>query len=148
MVKVAKELEAKLKAVSERQRGTLADLMEISFLEFSKERVVASMEVSKKVQQPFGLLHGGASVVLAETLASIGGWLQVDESKYAVVGLEINANHIRATRGGIVTGTATPIHLGRKTNVWEIKITNQDDALVCISRCTLAIVPLEELVGK
>ena len=98
------------------------------------------MPVDQRTKQPFGLLHGGASVALAESLASIGGWLNVDDSKFAVVGIEINANHIRAVKSGHVTGTAVPLHRGAKTQVWEIRIADERGRLVCISRCTLAVV--------
>ena len=107
----------------------------------TKERVVARMPVAPKVHQPFGLLHGGASVALAETVASIGGWMNVDREKEGVVGLEINANHLRGKRDGVVTAVATPVHVGRKTHVWEIRISDEQDKLVCLSRCTLAVVP-------
>lgn len=121
---------------------TLLSTLDIRFLEMTKERVVASMPVGPKVHQPFGLLHGGASVVLAETVASMGACLQLDQSKETAVGLEINANHLRGKREGMVTGTATPIHVGRRTQVWNVQITDEDHNLVCISRCTLAVVPV------
>jgi uncharacterized protein (TIGR00369 family) len=110
-------------------------------IEQDKRRVVARMPVGPTVHQPFGILHGGASVALAETVASMGGWLNVDQAKEHVVGLEINANHLRAKRDGMVTAVATPLHVGRKTQVWEIRITDEQDKLVCISRCTLAVIP-------
>ncbi len=121
---------------------TLVSTLGIEIIEQSKQRVVAKMPVTPTVHQPFGILHGGASVALAETVASMAGWLNVDNSKNTVVGLEINANHVRAKRDGIVTAVATPLHIGRKTHVWEIRITDEQDRLVCISRCTLAVVPL------
>jgi uncharacterized protein (TIGR00369 family) len=99
------------------------------------------MPVEPKVHQPFGLLHGGASVALAETVASTAGWMNVDQEKEGVVGLEINANHLRAKRDGVVTAIATPVHVGRRTHVWEVRITDEQGKLVCISRCTLAVVP-------
>jgi uncharacterized protein (TIGR00369 family) len=99
------------------------------------------MPVAKAVHQPFGLLHGGASVALAETVASIGAWMNVDQATQAAVGLEINANHIRGVRSGTVTAVATPKHVGRSTQVWEITITDEQDRLVCLSRCTMAVVP-------
>ncbi|MCK9991160.1 MAG: hotdog fold thioesterase [Rugosibacter sp.] len=121
---------------------TLLSTLDIQFLEMTKERVVASMPVGPKVHQPFGLLHGGASVVLAETVASMGACLQLDQTKETAVGLEINANHLRGKREGTVTGTATPIHIGRRTQVWSVQITDEDNKPVCISRCTLAVVPV------
>ena len=121
---------------------TLVKTLEIDVLEASPEKVVATMPVQPKVHQPFGLLHGGASVALAETVASIGAFLSVADQGLMAVGLEINANHLRGVRDGIVTATATPIHKGRTTQVWNIEIKDQNDKMVCISRCTLAIVPI------
>ena len=123
-------------------RNTLLATLEMEMVETTKERVVARMPVTPKVHQPYGLLHGGASVALAETVASLGGVLNVDRTKESVVGLEINANHLRAVRDGVLTAVATPIHVGRRTHVWEVRITDQNDKLVCVSRCTLAVVPL------
>jgi 1,4-dihydroxy-2-naphthoyl-CoA hydrolase len=124
----------------ETSKGTLSDLLGVEFVELTRERVVARMPVTKKVHQPFGLLHGGATVALAESVASIGAWLNVAESGKAAVGLEINANHVRGKRDGVVTATATPLHLGRSTHVWDVRITDEAGKLVCVSRCTLAIV--------
>lgn len=124
-------------------QGTLADALGIVFEETTRERMVATMPVGPATRQPFGLLHGGASVALAETLASLGGWLNVaDQQTQTVVGLEINCNHIRAKRDGVVRGVATPLHLGRSTQVWSIEIRDEDERLVAISRCTLAVVDL------
>ena len=110
-----------------------------------KNKVVATMEVTERVHQPMGLLHGGISVVLAESVASIGGWMNIDMTKEQVVGLEINANHIRAVKSGVVTATATPIHIGRKTQLWGIELTREDGKVTCVSRCTLSVIPLEYL---
>ena len=101
-----------------------------------------TMPVDARTVQPYGILHGGASVALAETLGSVAGNLCVDTSKEMVVGLEINANHVRAMRGGRVTGTARALHVGRSTQLWEIRIENDEGKLVCVSRLTLAVVPL------
>ena len=98
------------------------------------------MPVDHRTKQPYGLLHGGASVALAETLGSIGSALVVDQSKFNCVGLEINANHLRSVRDGFVTGIARPIHIGASTHVWDIRITDQRDKLVCISRLTVAVI--------
>lgn len=119
----------------------LAERIGIQLTELTPERVVATMTVDDRTRQPFGILHGGASVALAETVASLGGTMNVDLERFDVVGVEINANHIRAKREGIVTGTATPIHLGRSTQVWEIRIVDEEQRPVCVSRCTLAVVP-------
>jgi 1,4-dihydroxy-2-naphthoyl-CoA hydrolase len=121
----------------------LADTLGIKLTELTAERVVATMPVDDRTKQPFGILHGGASVALAETVASLGGTMNVDLERFQVVGVEINANHIRAKRDGLVTGTATPIHLGRSTQVWEIRILDEERRPVCVSRCTLAVVPKE-----
>lgn len=117
--------------------------LEMEFEYVSKEKIIASMPVNENSVQPFGILHGGASVALAETLCSVGGWFHLDSEDKTVVGVEINANHVRAVKmGGKVTGTARPVHTGRKIQVWECEIKNQDEKLVCISRCTLAVVKL------
>jgi len=111
----------------------------IEFTEMTEKTLSAKMPVDFRTQQPFGVLHGGASVVLAETLGSMAGYLQVEEGKHCV-GLEINANHLRSVKTGYVYGRAEAIHLGRKTQVWEIRITDEMDDLVCISRLTTMII--------
>lgn len=114
--------------------------MGIRFLKMYRDEMVAEMPVDSRTVQPFRVLHGGASVALAETLCSVGAWLNVPEGKSAV-GVEINANHHRAVReGGLVTATAKPLQLGLTLQVWEIRIMDQRDKLVCTSRCTLAVV--------
>lgn len=112
----------------------------IEFVEVGADYLVARMPVDDRTRQPLGILHGGASVVLAETLASWAATFTVDHARARCVGLEINANHIRPVTSGWVTGTATPIALGRRTQVWEIRITDDDDRLVCLSRCTMAVI--------
>jgi uncharacterized protein (TIGR00369 family) len=119
----------------------LQDAMGIEILELSPNRVVATMPVDHRTRQPFGLLHGGASVALAETVASLGAFANIDPAQFAAVGLEINANHLRAKRDGLVRATGAPIHLGRTTQVWAIEIVDEEGRKVCVSRCTLAIVP-------
>ena len=126
-----------------RATENLANALGIELTVLTKERVVATMPVDGRTRQPFGILHGGASVALAETVASIAGTLNVDLEKYIVVGLEINANHVRAKRDGMVTGTATPIHIGRSTQVWSVTIVDEEQRTICVSRCTLAVVPRE-----
>lgn len=123
---------------------TLLSTMDIELTEVTRERVTATMPVTPKVHQPFGLMHGGASVVLAETVASMAAWMNVDQQTQRVVGLEINANHLRAKRDGMVTAVATPAHIGRRTQVWEIRITDEADKLVCLSRCTMAVIDATE----
>jgi 1,4-dihydroxy-2-naphthoyl-CoA hydrolase len=122
----------------------LGDALGIVITELTPERVVATMPVDERTRQPFGILHGGASVALAETVASIAGALNVDIERFNVMGIEINANHVRAKRDGMVTGTATPIHIGRSTQVWEIRIVDEDQRLISVSRCTLAVVPKDK----
>ena len=126
-----------------RARGTknLADTLGIVITELTDKRVIATMPVDERTRQPFGILHGGASVALAETIASLGATMNVDLDRSLVVGVEINANHIRAKKEGTVTGTGTPIHVGRSTQVWEVKIVDESQRTICVSRCTLAVVP-------
>ncbi len=123
------------------QQETLLATLGIEIVEATPERVVARMPVGPRVHQPFGLLHGGASVALAETVASTAAWMNVDQSAEIVVGIEINANHVRAKRDGEVTATATPLHVGRRTQVWDVRVEDEEGRLVCASRCTLAVVP-------
>ena len=123
------------------QKQTLLKTLGIEITEATKDRVVATMPVGPTVHQPFGLLHGGASVALAETVASTGAFMNCDPGKESAVGIEINANHLRGKRDGVLTAIATPVHKGRSTHVWEVRITDEEDKMVCISRCTLAIVP-------
>ncbi|KQN95646.1 MULTISPECIES: hotdog fold thioesterase [Stenotrophomonas] len=122
-------------------RGTLIDHLGIVFTGAGEDWLQATMPVDERTRQPYGLLHGGASVVLAETLGSSAGNLCVDTASQVCVGLEINANHLRAVRSGMVTGTARALHVGRTTQVWEIRIENEAGKPVCISRLTLAVVP-------
>jgi 1,4-dihydroxy-2-naphthoyl-CoA hydrolase len=126
--------------ISDALKNTLMNTLEIEVIEATKDIVVAKMPIGPKVQQPFGFLHGGASVALAETVASLGAYLNVAQNNENAFGLEINANHLRPKRDGVVTATATPLHRGRSTHVWDIRIVDEDEKLVCISRCTIAIV--------
>ena len=119
----------------------LADALGIELKELTAERVVATMPVDERTRQPFGILHGGASVALAETIASLGGTMNVDLERFHVMGIEINANHLRAKTDGVVTGTGLPIHVGRSTQVWEVRIVDEAKRPICVSRCTLAVVP-------
>lgn len=118
-----------------------AAVLGIDVVELSPQRVVATMQVDQRTRQPFGILHGGASVALAETVASLGATANVEREEFLAVGLEINANHLRAKADGVVTATATPIHIGRTTQVWDVRIVDEHDRPVCVSRCTLAIRP-------
>jgi 1,4-dihydroxy-2-naphthoyl-CoA hydrolase len=121
-------------------KGTLIETLGMEIVSLEKGRVVATMPVDERTRQPFGLLHGGASVALAETVASIGAFELCDKETESVAGLEINANHIRAKKDGIVTAVATVLHQGRTTMVWDIKITDENDKLICTSRCTMAVI--------
>jgi 1,4-dihydroxy-2-naphthoyl-CoA hydrolase len=120
-------------------KQTMGEHIGIRFSELGDNYLKATMPVDHRTIQPYGLLHGGASVALAETLGSVGAALVIDPEQYICVGQEINANHIRGVKSGLVTGIATPIHLGSSSHVWEIKIYDEGEKLVCISRLTVAI---------
>ena len=120
----------------------LADTLGIEMVELTPDRAVATMRVDERTRQPFGILHGGASVALAETVVSLGAWLNIDRERFAAVGLEINANHIRSVREGLVRAVATPLHRGRTTQVWGVEIADEQGRLVCVSRCTISIIPI------
>lgn len=138
---IEKEIESKIRLLLNTGKKNMGEALGINFIKISRDEMIATMPVNENTIQPFGILHGGASVALAETLASIGAWLNVKDDNKKAVGLEINANHIRPVADGkMVTGTAMPIHVGSKTQVWEIRIVNEKGQLVSISRCTLAIV--------
>jgi|ERR1051326_1954668 1,4-dihydroxy-2-naphthoyl-CoA hydrolase len=121
-------------------KGNMLEHLGIELTELGNDFIKAKMPVDHRTKQPAGILHGGASVVLAESLGSIAATLCVDFSKYYCVGLDINANHIRSVSEGYVYGTARPLHVGRTIQVWEIKIENEDGKLVCISRITMAVI--------
>jgi uncharacterized protein (TIGR00369 family) len=129
-----------LESLNALSRDTAIALLGIRFIRVGDDFLTATMPVDARTWQPYGLLHGGASVLLAETLGSTAGNLCVDEDALCV-GIEINANHLAAVRDGIVTGTARPLHVGRATQVWEIRIEDAGGRLACISRLTLAVVP-------
>jgi uncharacterized protein (TIGR00369 family) len=126
------------------QKNTIGELLDIRFESFDDESLTASMVVDHRTHQPYGLLHGGASVVLAESLGSMAAYLCIDTSKFYCVGLEVNANHLRGVRSGRVTAVAKAIHVGRTTQVWDIRLTNDDGKASCVSRLTVAVVPLGE----
>lgn len=121
------------------QSENMISYLGIEFTDVGEGFVCAKMPVDARTRQPYGLLHGGASVVLAETLGSVGGNLQIDLQKQLCVGLEINANHVRSVKQGWVFGKASLLHKGSTTQIWEIRITDENEKLVCISRITLAI---------
>jgi uncharacterized protein (TIGR00369 family) len=130
-----------LEALNALSRGTAMEPLGIVFTELGADCLRGTMPVDARTRQPYGLLHGGASVLLAETLGSTAGGLCVDEGQ-GVVGIEINANHLAGVREGFVTGTARPLHVGRSTQVWEIRIEDERGRLACISRLTLAVIAL------
>ncbi|GIO28607.1 hotdog fold thioesterase [Ornithinibacillus bavariensis] len=121
--------------------NTLMESLGIKTLSLDKELVVMTMPVDHRTHQPLGYLHGGASVALAESAASVGACLHVDLEKFHVFGIEINANHIKSKRDGIVTAKARPVHVGKTTMVWEVDIRDEDEKIICISRCTIGVVP-------
>lgn len=129
-----------LKRINTFQNNTMTEQIGIEITDFGDDFICGRMPVDHRTVQPFGLLHGGASATLAETLGSIAGGLKVDRELQTVVGVEINCNHLRSAKDGWVYGKATPFKIGRKIQVWNIEIKNDDDKLVCVSRLTLAVV--------
>lgn len=125
-------------------RDTLAEHIGIEYLQIGDDFLRARMPVDRRTFQPMGLLHGGASVTLAETVGSVAANFCVDRTHYRCVGLEVNANHTRSAKGGWVIGTARPVHLGRTTQVWEIRIEDEAGRLICVSRLTMAVVPVPQ----
>ncbi|NBB77448.1 MAG: hotdog fold thioesterase [Bacteroidetes bacterium] len=138
---IEEEIRERFESMQETGKRNMGHAMGLEFTHVSRDRMSATMPVNENTIQPFGILHGGASVAMAETLASIGAWLNLSDDSKTAVGLEINANHIRPVPEGYsVTATATPIHRGAQTQVWETRIETESGKLVSISRCTLAIV--------
>ena len=125
--------------INHREVKNMIDHVDIKFIEIGDDYLVGTMPVDHRTRQPMGILHGGASVVLAETLGSTASAYCLDQEKYTCVGLDINSNHIRAVQSGLVTGVARPFHIGRTTHVWEIKVESEEGKLVNISRLTMAI---------
>jgi uncharacterized protein (TIGR00369 family) len=125
-------------------RGTILEALGIQVVHAEADRVVCTMPVDERTKQPMGVLHGGASVVLAETAASLGTYLQIDHETEVSFGMEINANHVRSAASGLVTATAVPLHKGRSSMVWDIRVTDEQGKLICVSRCTVAIVKKRE----
>jgi 1,4-dihydroxy-2-naphthoyl-CoA hydrolase len=120
-------------------KNTMGEHLGMQYIEIGDDYLKGTMPVDERTKQPYGLLHGGASVALAETLGSVASALVVDHEKKMCVGLEINANHLRSARSGLVTGTCKPIHIGSSTHVWDIRITDENNKLICISRLTVAV---------
>jgi len=127
---------------------TLSESLHIRVTEIGNDFIKGTMPVDQRTKQPFGLLHGGASVALAETLGSIASWLMVNPEMFIGVGIEINANHIKAVTSGFVTGVCKPIHVKGINHIWEIKIFNDAGELTCISRFTCAIVAKSKVLGR
>ncbi|HEY2649515.1 MAG TPA: hotdog fold thioesterase [Puia sp.] len=128
-----------LEKLNQFSTNTMNELLGIRITELGENYIKATMPVDKRTHQAYGILHGGASAALAETLGSIGSVIIVDPEQYICVGIEINANHIRSVREGFVTGTAVPLHLGASSHVWEIKIVDKNEKLVCVSRLTVFV---------
>lgn len=126
------------------RKNTICEVLDITFDAFDDNSITASMVVDHRTHQPFGLLHGGASVVLAETLGSMASYMCIDQKQFYCVGIEVNANHLRGVRSGRVSAVARPVHRGRTTHVWDIRLTDDTGKLTCISRLTIAVVPLGE----
>jgi len=133
-----------LEELNKLSKNTILEILDIRITGVGEDYIEATMPVDKRTHQPHGILHGGASVVLAESLGSIAAVLTIDQSQFYCVGVEINANHIKSVKSGLVTGTAKPIHIGRSTQVWNIEIRNEAKELVCISRLTMAVVPINK----
>lgn len=133
-----------LEALNASLSNTIGEVLDIRFEAFDDDSIRASMAVDARTHQPYGLLHGGASVVLAETLGSMASYLCIDPERFYCVGLEVNANHLRGLRSGRVHAVARAVHLGRSTHVWDIRLHGDDGKPSCISRLTVAIVPLGE----
>ena len=135
------EKQEKIKRINDGIQNTMTSAIGIEITDIGDNFICGKMPVDERTIQPFGLLHGGASVALAETLGSIGGGIKVYQNNETVVGIEINANHLKSARDGWVYGKATPIRIGKKIQVWNIEITNESNDLICISRLTLAVIP-------
>jgi len=133
----------KTRKINEFNAKTMVGHIGIEIMEVGKDFVSGRMPVDERTTQPYGLLHGGASVAFAESLGSLAGSFHVDWKKEAVVGIEINANHLKSIRSGWVYGKATPVRIGKRFQVWDINITNEDKEAVCVSRLTLAVVKLK-----
>jgi len=129
-----------LQKINEFQKNTITDVLGIEITDIGSDYICGKMPVDERTMQPFGLLHGGASAVLAESLGSIAGGIQVNQDTQTVVGIEINCNHLRSARDGWVYGKATPVKIGRKIQVWNIEIKNDDGKMVAVSRLTLAVI--------
>ncbi|MBD8872141.1 hotdog fold thioesterase [Rhodanobacter sp. DHB23] len=140
--------ETDLSRINAWSADTLMQVLGIRITDIGEDWLRGTMPVDARTHQPYGLLHGGASVALAETLGSTAAMLTLDPAQFRAVGLEINANHVRGVREGLVTGTAKALHLGRSTQVWEIRIEDERGKLVCMSRITMAVVPAGAVASR
>jgi 1,4-dihydroxy-2-naphthoyl-CoA hydrolase len=128
-----------------KSENTISEVLGIKEELLSKDKVIFTMPVDNRTRQPFGYLHGGASVVLAETAASVGTVLNINPEEEAAFGIEINANHVKSKKDGIVKAIAVPLHKGRTTMVWDIKIVDEENQLICVSRCTVGVVKKKKI---
>ena len=133
-----------LEELNGRHKNHLGALVGIVFTNIGEDFLEARMPVNERTHQPAGILHGGASVVLAETLGSVASNMVIDDSRYMAVGLEVNANHLRPVASGYITGICKPLHIGAKTHVWEIRMLTDRGKMNCISRLTVAIIPINK----
>lgn len=138
--------ELALEHFSHLANGTMGEFIGIEWVELGENFLKATMPVDHRTKQPYGLLHGGASCVLSETIGSVASAMVVDHNRFQCVGLEINANHVRSATSGFVTGVATPLHLGASTHVWDVKIYDENEKMVCVSRLTVAIIQRRDFV--
>ncbi len=130
-----------IEQLNSRPKNHIGALLDIRFTEAGEDFLKATMPVDERTHQPAGILHGGASVVLAETLGSVASYLCIDPERYMAVGLEVNANHLRPVKNGLVTGICKPLHIGGKTHVWEIRMFDERGKMNCVSRLTVAVIP-------
>ena len=134
-----------LQKIKDFGKDTMANSLGLEWTEIGDDFLKMSMPVDARTRQPYGMLHGGASCVLAETLGGVASALVIDMDKFYCVGLEINANHLKSVKEGPVTGYCTPLHLGKNTHVWDIKIFDTSQKLICVSRLTMAIIPINKV---
>lgn len=130
-----------LEKIKDFGKDSMADFLGMEWTAIGDDFLQISMPVNERTKQPYGIMHGGASCAIAETVGSVASALVIDLNKFYCVGLEINANHLRSVKGGVVTGKSRPLHLGKTTHVWDIKIYDEDEKLVCVSLLTVAIIP-------
>ncbi len=139
MQAIWKQTGVTLQQLNKQSESTMAEVLNIRFTEMGPDYLKAVMPVTYRTHQPYGLLHGGASAALAETVGSVASWLCIDPQKQLCVGMEINCNHVRGKRDGSVTATARALHLGATTHIWDIRIEDEKGSLICISRLTVAL---------